>query len=108
MALAATRYESCCGLPHATGWTQRSSINRYGLDAQRRMLREGAAEKGYAVAADGDADVFADDESDVPLDRTAWRRVDRLAERGVIAVLLAVDPDRLSCDLATCPCWSVV
>lgn len=46
------------------------------------------------------ADVFADDESGGTLDRPAWRRVERLAEQGSIDLLLAVDPDRLSRDLA--------
>jgi site-specific DNA recombinase len=73
---------------------------RYGLDAQRRMLRDWAAQREYTAIADAGADVFADDESGGTLDRPAWRRVERLAQQGAIDVLVAVDPDRLSRDLA--------
>lgn len=42
---------------------------RYGLDAQRRMLRERAAQRGYDPVPDGESDVFADDQSGGSLNR---------------------------------------
>jgi len=73
---------------------------RYGLDAQQRMLRERAVQRGYEVVRDGDTDVFSDDESAKDLNRPAWRRLERAAEQGLADVLVTLDPDRLSRDLA--------
>ena len=69
---------------------------RYGLDAQRRMLRERATQQGYAVVPDGDTAVFADDESGGSLQRPAWQRLEARVEEGAADVVLTLDPDRLS------------
>ncbi|HVA21108.1 MAG TPA: recombinase family protein [Candidatus Micrarchaeia archaeon] len=73
---------------------------RYGLDAQRRLLLERVAERGYEIVPDGDAPIFADDESGSSLDRPAWRRAERAIAAGQVDILVAVDPDRVSRDLA--------
>lgn len=49
---------------------------------------------------DGTDDIFADDESAKDLNRPAWRRLERAAEQGLADVLVTLDPDRLSRDLA--------
>ena len=73
---------------------------RYGLDAQRQMLRDRAVQRGYEVVSDGGEDIFADDESGGSLNRPAWQRLERLAEQGAADLLLMLDPDRMSRDLA--------
>ena len=76
---------------------------RCGLEAQRRMLRKRAAERGYEVVGDVPRDSFADDESGGTLDRPAWRRVEEAAERGLADAPVTLDPDRLSRDLTDDP-----
>lgn len=73
---------------------------RYGLDAQQRMLLERARARGYAIVPDGPAEVFCDDESGGTLNRPAWRRAEQAVEQGLADLLLTLDPDRLSRDLA--------
>ena len=80
--------------------TDRQADHGYGLDAQQRMLGERAAQRGYAVVRDGEAEVFSDDESGGTLNRPAWRRVEQAAEQGRADLLVTLDPDRLSRDLA--------
>ena len=72
---------------------------RYGLDAQRTLLRQRAAERGYTVVPDGSADIFADDESGGSFERPAWRRLELVLQQGGADVLVLLDPDRLSRDL---------
>ena len=72
---------------------------RYGLDAQRTLLRQRAAQRGYRVVQDGAADVFADDESGGSFERPAWRRLELVVQQRGVDVLVLLDPDRLSRDL---------
>lgn len=72
---------------------------KYGLEAQRRLLLERVAERRYELVRDGTVAVFADDESGSSLDRPAWRRAEGVIAGGHVDVLLAVDPDRVSRDL---------
>ncbi len=67
---------------------------RYGLDAQRRLLLDRVAERRYELVRDGSVAVFAADESGSSLDRPAWRRAEGVIAGGHVDVLLAVDPDR--------------
>lgn len=60
--------------------TEEQAKQGYGLDAQQRMVRERATQRGYAVIPDGAVDVFCDDESGGNLQRPAWQRLERLAE----------------------------
>jgi site-specific DNA recombinase len=70
---------------------------RYGLDAQTRMLRERAAQRGYVAVRDGEAEVFADDGfSGGDLDRPAMRRLREAVRDGRGDLVLCLDPDRLS------------
>ncbi len=72
---------------------------KYGLDAQRRLLLDRATQRGYEVVADGEDAVFADDESGSSLDRPAWRRAEHAMHAGRVDVLVIIDPDRLSRDV---------
>ncbi len=70
---------------------------RYGLDAQRRLLLDRLAARGEEAVPDGTVPLFADDGySGGDLTRPALTRLREAVRSGRADRVLAVDPDRLS------------
>ncbi|MEE9201742.1 MAG: recombinase family protein [Dehalococcoidia bacterium] len=84
-----------------TGLYARVSTDRqsekYGIASQVEAMKTRCGEKEWEIVPDGDREAFIDDGySGSELDRPALSRLRDLARRGLVELVLAHDPDRLS------------
>ena len=76
-------------------------VEKYGIPSQIEGLKKRCLEKGWGFVADGDKRVFIDDGySGSELARPALIRLRKAAEEGLVDIVLAYDPDRLSRNLS--------
>jgi len=74
-----------------------AQAEKYGIPSQVEALKKRCQEKGWETVPDGGREAFIDDGySGSELDRPALNRVRELARKGLVDVVLAYDPDRLS------------